>query len=182
MPTADIARIEDLEAKHRRVIELMSEQGLDALLIQQPENFAWFTAGGDNTGRGGPDITAALFITPDARVIVGGNADIGQVFDTEILGLGFQLKERPWFEPKNVLLSDLCRGRRVGSDTPLPRTQDLSAELATLRFPLTPFECDRMRKIGRHLAHAVEATARNLQELQSEAEVAGEVSHRLLKH
>lgn len=182
MPTADIARIEDLETKHRRIIELMSEQGLDAVLIQQPENFAWFTSGGDNTGRGGSEITAALFITSDARVVVGGNSDIGQIFDTEILGLGFQLKERPWFEPKNVLLTDLCRGRRVGSDTALLRTRDLSAEIAALRLPLTPLECDRMRKIGRQLSHAVEATARNIQELQSEAEVAGEVAHRLLKH
>lgn len=182
MPIADTSRIEDIEAKHQRVREFLVEQELDAILLQEPENFAWMTSGGDSTGRGAPEPVAAIFVTPDARVVLGGNNDLGQLFDTEITGLGFQLKERPWYEPRHVLMADLCRGRRVGSDAPLAKTIDIREKLTALRVPLTPIECDRIRKVGRHLAHALEATARNLQRLQTEAEVAGEISHRLIKH
>jgi len=182
MPIADTSRIEDIESKHQRIREFLTEQQLDAVLLQQPENFSWLTSGGDNTGKGFPEPKASIFVTSDARVVLGGNSDLGQLFDTEITGLGFQLKERPWYEPRQVLMADLCRGRRVGSDAPLGKTIDVSEKLAGMRVPLTPVEADRIRKLGRQLAHALEATARNLQRLQTESEVAGEVAHRLMKH
>jgi len=182
MPIADTSRIEDIESKHQRIREFLTEHQLDAVLLQRPENFAWMTSGGDNTGRGSPETIASIFVTPDARVVLGGNSDLGQLFETEIVGLGFQLKERPWYEPRQVLMTDLCRGRRVGSDLPLGKATDVSAELAAMRIPLTPVEGDRARKVGRQVAHALEATARNLQRLQTESEVAGEIAHRLMKH
>lgn len=182
MPIADTSRIEDIEAKHQRIREFLTERQLDAVLLQRAENFSWMTSGGDSTGKGFPEPRASIFVTADARVVLGGNADLAQLFETEITGLGFQLKERPWYEPREVLMTDLCRGRKVGSDLPLGKTTDVSAELAAMRIPLTQVEADRIRKIGRQVAHALEATARNLQRLQTEAEIAGEVAHRLMKH
>ena len=181
LPTAAPERYDDIERKQRRIIEFLSAHDLDALLLQKPQNFAWFTSGGDVT-RGGGEATAALFITSEARVIVGSNTDCGQLFDREVMGLGFQLKERPWFESKGLLLGDLCRGRKVGSDTGFPGTRNVAALLTQLRVPLSEPECERMRKLGAMVAHAVEATARNLQGGNTEAEIAGEMAHRLIKH
>ena len=45
-------RAGDVEQKQQAVADFLEREGLDALVIQQPENFAWFTAGGDNS-RGG---------------------------------------------------------------------------------------------------------------------------------
>jgi Xaa-Pro aminopeptidase len=150
-------------------------------LIQDPANFAWFTAGGDNS-RGGSSLDiGTLFITPEARVLVTDNVNSPLLFDHELPGLGFQLKERPWHQPRKQLVEDIVRGRQVGSDFPLDGLVHVSEKLTELRLPLTELECVRMRDLGKAVAHAVEATARRFPRGATEAEVAAEVAHRLYK-
>jgi Xaa-Pro aminopeptidase len=174
-------RVADIDRKHRFVSDFLESHHYDALLLQEPSNFAWFTAGGDNSRCGSSETTAALFVTPEARVLVAGNVDSSQLFERELPGLGFQLKERPWHEPRHLLVEDLCRGRVVASDSGFGRTHDVSMHLTGMRLPLTVLECERLRELGKHVAHAVEATARNCTRGQTEAEVAGELAHRLVK-
>ena len=182
IPIPEVARIADIEMKQARVAEFLDRAGLDALLLETPANFGWFTSGGNCSREGGATPLAALFITPSARVVVCHNSETSHVFDHEIPGLGFQLKELAWTEPLADILSDLCRGRRVGSDRCFPHTQDFSDAIRQLRTPLTPLECSRIRTLGRHVVHAVEATARSLICGRIEAEIAGELAHRLIKH
>jgi len=182
LPAADHVRYEAIEQRQQQIADFLAQRRMDALLLQHPANFAWFTCGGDSSRRGLGEPAAALFITPEARVLVCGNTETDQLFDIELPGLGFQLKERPWYEPKSVLISDLCRGRRVASDSGFEGTLDVSSELATFRVQLSDIECDRMRTLGKAVAHALEATARGLEPGRTEAEIAGEISHRLLKH
>lgn len=179
--TIDPDRAADIEAKHRLVGEFLERHGYDALLLEQPQNFAWFTSGGDCTRRGSSETTAALFITGDARVVVTNNVDSAQLFERELHGMGFQLKERPWQEPTPLLVEDLCRGRTVASDRARPGLRDASVNLPGMRLPLTEFECRRLRALGRGVAHAVEATCRRLDADRTEADIAGELAHRLLK-
>lgn len=171
----------DIEQKHRAVAEFLESHHYDALLLQKPSNFAWFTSGGDCTRAGSSETIAAVFITPDARVIVSSNVDSAEIFERELLGLGFQLKERPWHEPRHLLIDDLCRSRTVASDTGFGHADDVSPQLAGLRTPLTVLECERMRELGRLVSHAVEATARQCLQGETEAEIAGELAHRLIK-
>ncbi len=180
--TIDPERGLDVEQKHLRVADFLRADGFDALLLQHPDNFSWFTTGGDCTRGGMCDATAALFVTPDARVVLTNNVDSGEMFDWQLSGLGFQLKERPWQEPRQVLIEDLCRGRSVCTDVPMTGATCIAEELTELRMPVPAFECRGMRELGRRVAHAVEATARNFLLGQSEAEVAGQLAHRLLKH
>jgi Xaa-Pro aminopeptidase len=182
IPTSDPKQLNDISRKHQAVAELLESQGYDALLLQKPSSFAWFTSGADNSRSGSTETTAALFITSEARVVITSNVDSPQLFDHKLFGMGFQLKERCWHEPRRELLDDLCRGRNVASDTGLGPTADISAQLLGIRAPLTATECERYRKVGRFTAHAVEATGRHCRQGQSEAEIAGEVAHRLIKH
>lgn len=177
--TTEPERTAEIDQKHRLVAELLESHGCDALLLEKPDNFAWFTAGGsccrfEASG-------AALFITPQARVLVTSNADSNRLFDREIPGAGFQLKQRPWHEPRRVLIEDLCRGRTVASDSGFDNTKNVSAELAAMRRRLTARECKQMRQLGREIVHAVEATARQCKQRQTEADIAGEVAHRMIK-
>ena len=80
------------------------------------------------------------------------------------------------------LLADLCRGRTVASDTGFGRTPDIGLRLTGLRLPLVSFDQDRLRFAGKLVAHAVEATARGLTSGRTENEIAGELSHRIMKH
>lgn len=168
--------------RQRHVSEFLKSRHCDALLLQRPHNFSWFTVGGSSLRFNSADVNASLFLTPDSRVVVTSSVDSGQVFDREIPGLGFQTKERPWHEPRPVLIEDLCRGRKVISDCGFPGTKEESAAIDALRLPLQPLECERLRQLGKDMAHAVEATARNLEPGHSESEIAGEVAHRLIKH
>jgi Xaa-Pro dipeptidase len=178
----DVDRISDIQYKQAAVNRFLQSRNLDGLLLQRPSNFAWITSGGDCSRGGSKDASAALFLTSDARVVVTTNADSAQLFDRELQGLGFLLKERPWHEPLKALVEDLCRGRAVASDECFNGTHEVSAQLTGLRLPLSVLECRRLRELGPAIAHAVEASGRNCQLGQTEAEIAGEVAHRLIRH
>jgi Xaa-Pro dipeptidase len=182
IPTVDPDRADDIEFKQHLLAEFMERENFDAVLLEHPASFAWFTSGGDSTRSGEREPTAFLFITPHARVVICRNSDTVQVFDHELPGLGFQLKERPWTDSLREILADLCRGRQVASDSGFPKTKNVSEQLRQFRLQLTPFECRRMRILGRNLAHALEATGRGLKPGRVESEIAGEIAHRLIKH
>lgn len=174
-------RVADIDLKHERIAQFLSTEGLDGLILQKSCNFSWFTSGGKNGTSEGDHSQAALFLTPTARLVICQNSDTTQIFDHELPGAGFQLKERPWMEPLESLLLDLCRGRQVGSDCGLSKTRDVSNVIAKLRSPFSNFECAKLRELGSDLSHAVEATGRNLTVGRTEAEIAGELVHRLSK-
>jgi Xaa-Pro aminopeptidase len=181
MQIVDPNRAVDIESKHRSVSEFLETHRYDALLLQKPGNFSWFTSGADCSQAGSSQTTADLFITREARVVICSNTDSSQLFERELPGLGFQLKERPWHTPRPALVEDLCRGRTVASDTGVGRTIPVALQLMGMRIPLTVLECERLRELGRVIAHAVEATARHCSRGQTEAEIAAELSHRLIK-
>lgn len=177
----DLERADDVADRQRQLANLLRANGADALLLSRPENFAWLTGGADATRAGTVETVARLFVTPEARLLVTNNVDSQYLFDRELPGLGFQLKERPWFEPTDQLALDLCRGRAVASDDGFAKTIDLSAEVAKLRLPLAERETNAIRLLGREIAHAVEATARGCRAGETEAEVAAGLAHRLMK-
>lgn len=182
MPLVDLDRNAEVTRRHALLIEYLRLKGLDGLLLREPANFAWLTCGADNTRRGGWEPVAAIFVTSEARVILCNNVDSGQIFDRDLMGLGFLLKERPWTENLEVLRQDCCRGRKIASDNGFPGTENVGADLRPFRMTLTPREHVQLRSLGRELAHAIEATCRNFERGESEAEIAGQLAHRLLKH
>lgn len=178
LQTIDVDRTQEVDRRHGLLSEYLSLRNLDGLLLTRPENFAWLSCGGDNIRRGGGVPSAAIFVTPDARLVLCNNADSGQIFDRELAGLGFQLKERPWTEDRHVLLNDLGRGRAIASDVD---EVGLHRDLTEFRLALSAVEQDRLRLLGRDVAHAVEATCRQCERGETESEVAGQLAHRLLK-
>jgi Xaa-Pro dipeptidase len=182
IPTTDPRRAIDVDRKQQQIIDFLEQHQLDAVLLQSPENIAWFTAGADLTRSGSGESIAAVFITQDARLIACSNVDANQIFDRAIPGLGFQIKTRPWYEALSQLIKDLCKGRKVASDSGVEQTRNVSEELKAMRFPLSELEGERIRDLGKLVSHAVEATARRVERGLTEQEIAGTLSHRLLKH
>src|SRR5439155_16633885 len=158
----------------------LQEIGCDGLLVLDPDNFAWLSGGG--TARGVRDAAElpALYFTPEGRWVLSSNADSQRLFDEELDGLGFQLKEWPWHWGRAQLLSDLCQGRRVASDRPLNGCQAVGDRLRTMRRRLTAYEQACYRALGQIVSHALEACCRTLAPGETEREVAGQVSHRLM--
>ncbi|MBI3861241.1 MAG: M24 family metallopeptidase [Planctomycetia bacterium] len=178
----DPDRYEDIDRKQERIAAFLTRRKYDGLLLRRPCNFAWFTSGAECPRDAAHEPAAALFITPEARVVLADNVDSSQLFDRHLAGMGFQLKQRPWHEGRSGLLDDLCRGRSVACDVQQAGATNEAAEIAALRLPLTALECERLRKLGGIAAHAVEATARNIELGQTEAEIAGQLANRLYRH
>jgi hypothetical protein len=170
----------DIESKQLRVAALLREVGCDGLLVLHPDNFAWLSSGGAARGILDPDALPGLYFTPDGRWLISSNADSQRIFDEEIDGLGFQLKEWPCHTERAPLLEDLCSGRTVAADVPLGSCKVVMPELQSMRRVMTDYEIACHRTLGQTLSHALEATGRTLSVGETEREVAGQISHRLL--
>ncbi len=186
----DPDRLARVEARQTAIAALIDARGLDAVLLTEPVNMAWIScgadlSGGESDGAGGA--AAAVFLTRQSRVAVCSDADSPHLFDRELPGLGFQLKQRPWRQPRSELLTDLCRGRVVGTDRvrgfdePADAPGDLRAALAALRSELDAVEVAALTELAADVAHAVEATCRGAVPGRLEGDLAGEVAHRLLR-
>jgi len=177
----DKQRLTDVDEKHARVRKLLAASGADALLLQDHANIAWFTAGADPARCMAEGCQTSLFVTDDARLFATNAVDSAQLFEREAFGLGFQLKQREWFQPHGALVEDLCRGRKVVSDSGFEGTRSVAKDVVQLRLPLTDLEVDRIRRLSKVLVHAVEISAGHIRPGVTEASVAGELSHRLIR-
>src|SRR5262245_43560436 len=108
----------DVDAKQALIGALLEEVKCEGLLVLEPENFAWLSSGGAARGVVDEGELPALYFSQEGRWVLCSNVDTQRLFDEEIDGLGFQLKEWPWHWGRAQLLSDLLQGRRVVCDRP----------------------------------------------------------------
>lgn len=172
----------DIEGKQAQVAALLAEIDCDALLVLEPENFAWLTNGATARGVLDEQQLPGLYISADVRALLTSNVDSQRFFDEELDGLGFQLKEWNWSAGREQLLSYLARGRRMASDLPRSDCKPAREQLRRLRRVITDHELPGYKQLGHILAHALEATCRTMALKETEQEIAGHLSHRVLKH
>jgi Xaa-Pro aminopeptidase len=170
----------DVEAKSAQVVELLRRVSCDGLLLLESDNSAWLTSGG--TARGGLDPASgpAGYVSGECRWVLAGNPDAQRLFDEEVDGLGFQLKQWPWHWGRDRLVADLCAARKLACDRPLPGTVDVGDRLRLMRRRLSRYEQACYRALGLTLAHALEAACRTLSPGDTEREAAGQLAHRLV--
>ena len=175
----------DIEAKQARVAELLREHEREGMLLLEPENVSWLTSGATPRGHLDAESLPTLYCTAESRWLICSNVDSQRLFDEELDGLGFQLKEWPWHWGRDQFFADLCPGRKIACDV-LPGSEIdgdfhvVADQLAKDRRALTAYEQACLLTLGQVVAHAVEATCRTLQQLDTEREVAGQLAHRLM--
>lgn len=176
------ARRDDVEEKHRRIVGFLEESGHDAVVLGRSDSVAWFTSGGDlRQDMCSEHASVLLFINRNCRAVIADNVQSARVFEEELAGLGFQLKERPWYDDPEGVVAELSHSKRVCTDNGLRGLDNEMPRLRDLRLSLTRLERQRMRELGRTLALAVEATCRNFQPGETEADIAGHLAHRLFR-
>lgn len=176
-------RRDDVDEKHKRVIDFLEATGYDAVILGRSDSIAWFTSGAD-LGRtlGGDSASAWLYVNRNCRAVVADNVQSARIFEEEVAGLGFQLKERPWHEEPERVLKELAHGKRVAiDDVRIGEGEPAADALRALRLRLTKLDRRHFRELGRTLTLAIEATARNFQPGETEADLAGHLAHRLLR-
>lgn len=180
-PTVRVAaRRADVDAKQDRLASLLETMTCEAALLLMPAHVSWFTAGMNVRGLIADSERPAVYTNGRQRWLLCSNADSQRLFDEELDRLGFQLKEWTWEGGRADLLMSVTAGKKIAADRPFPGTFALAERLRPLVRVLSAAELDDYRELGRLVAHAVEATARNVPAGATEEEVAGHVGHRLL--
>ena len=180
-PVQDVnARRADVDAKQLMVGRLLQAAGAEAVLLLMPAHVAWFTSGMNVRGLVADSERPGVYTNGQQRWLLCSNVDTHRLFDEELDRLGFQLKEWTWDGGRADLLMNVTTGRKVLGDRPFPNMPLINDKLRPLLRVLSPYEQAEYRHLGRVVAHAVEATARNFARGQTEAEVAGQLGHRLL--
>ena len=172
----------DVDEKHRLIGEFLEERGLEGVVLGRADSIAWFTSGGDLGQSFASDAAAVfLYVTRTTRAILADNVQSARVFEEELAGLGFQLKERPWYQDAGRVVAELTHNKPAASDVPWPDLRFEADRLLALRRSLSPRERQFLRGLGRTLTLAIEATCRNFQPGETEADVAGHLAHRLIR-
>jgi hypothetical protein len=178
---AESDRRADVEGKHARVATLIQETGSDGMLVLEPENFAWLTSGGTAWGVLDRGELPALFYTPDQRCVLCSNVDSQRLFDEEVNGLGFDVREWPWQMGRRKFLHDFCAEKRYACDQSWAGLRPIGENLHFHRRTHTGFEQSCLRVVGQIVCHALEATGRAMKpEDLTEQEVAGQICHRVM--
>src|SRR5262249_31689177 len=104
-----VERRRDVDEKHRRVADFLQESGYDAIVLGRADSVSWFTSGGDLAQTLLSAGSAVLvYVNRHCRAVVTDNVQSARAFEEELAGLGFQLKERPWFEDPVRVIDELA--------------------------------------------------------------------------
>jgi antitoxin VapB len=166
---------DEFAEKRRRIAGLLAARGLSGLLLGRSSSWSWAACGREaNIATNSESAVAALLFTPQRDYLLASRIEMPRLVAEELGELPFEPVEFPWHEPERLaaLASELAGGA-VGADIALPGAQMLNAEIAALRFDLTPEEQERFRALGRATGAAIEAAARAIGPGMSELAIAG---------
>jgi len=181
MTDAVRARRADIDAKQAILARLFGEMECEAVILFMPAHVAWFTGGMITRGLIADGERPGVYTNGRQRWLVCGNADSHRLFDEELDGLGFMLKEWQWAVGRAALLGDLVAGKKLASDRPFPGMPLVNERLRPELRPLPPTDRANAVSLGAAVAHALEATARALHPGETEAEVAGQLANRIAR-
>lgn len=178
MTDAVLARRADIDVKQAVLTRIFKEMECEAAILFMPAHVAWFTGGMTARGLIADGERPGIYTNGRQRWLVCGNADSHRLFDEELDGLGFMLKEWHWAIGRAALLGELVANKRVGSDRPFPGLPLVNDRLRPELRPLMATDRANYEALGAVVAHALEATARAIQPGETEAEVAGQLANR----
>ncbi|RMH55014.1 MAG: M24 family metallopeptidase [Deinococcus-Thermus bacterium] len=138
----------------------MAAQGYERFFVQQPENFAWLTGGGDNTVLTLRPVAAWLEVTPQTVRLHSSRIEARRLREEEVGGL--EVVPYPWYAPPKA-----------------EGPSDQEHDLTPLRLVLSPEEQDRYRTLGRDAAQALGESLRFADPEWSEFELAGAIAEEL---
>jgi len=149
----------------------MDQQGLGALLLRGPANFAWYTNGADNrVDHASPFGVADVLVTKDGEYVFTNNIEAPRMREEQTPD--FEVVEHPWYAGEAPALRGLIGDASLGADFPLAGASDVSEEVAPLRYVLDQDAVERYREVGADAAGAIDEAANSLRPAMDEREAA----------
>lgn len=182
LPKTAPSRSDFALSRHQRIRQFLKDRNFDGLLLTRPSNIAWYTGGAEPPRGLFGQSTAALLLTAESATLLARRSETEVMFGTETAIQGLQLRTCDWPEGSQDFWKDWSRSKRVASDHPFDVGEDVSPEIASMRLPLSSLEIETLRKLGIRIARAIEKAAREFQRGDTEAQIAGDVASRLVRH
>jgi antitoxin VapB len=157
-------RLQEIEVKHNRLRELLTQRHADGIWLQRTRNIAWVTAGADASIPADSETGAySVLVTVDKRVIYSNNIEATRLRAEENFeSLGFSFHEFPWHTAENPT------GAHLLVDTSSLVEQDMQQ----LRLVLMESEQERFRALGQDTAAALNEAIRAVRTGDAEFEIA----------
>ncbi len=161
--------------KLSRLRAVMALRGVTAAHLARADSVAWFTGGArvyvDTSSERG---VGSILVTPTASYLLTDNIEAPRLVAEEPLG-GFSVVAPEWHAAVRPI-DALTAGLVLGSDVPGGGGVGLSADLVSLRAPLTAEEVVRYRALGADLGAAMMGIATGVVPGMTEHQVAGLVA------
>jgi antitoxin VapB len=160
--------------KHRRVVEFLDAGGFDGVLLNRVDNFAWYTGGGEcHVNLAAEAGVGALLIRRDGAVLITNNVERPRLMEEELGGLGLMQEICDWWQDDLApAVQRLAPGMKIASDTDVPGASPAAADIARLRWSLTPEEVRRYRALGKEVGQAIGEACMAVQPGMTEHEAA----------
>jgi Xaa-Pro dipeptidase len=158
-----------------RLLELIERNGLGAVVLRRPENFAWYTRGGNSRVEyAAPEGVADVVVTPEGEWVLTSTIEAARMRAEE--AVGFEVVEYPWEEGAAQALHELVGEVPLGADLPLPGARDLSEGVAALRRVLDSEAIGRLRDVGADLVAAFSDVVEHIEPGMTEHDAAGHLA------
>jgi Xaa-Pro aminopeptidase len=136
----------------------MERRGAGAVVLRRPENFAWYTGGGNSRVEyASPVGVADVVLTADGEWVLTSTIEGPRMGDEE--AVGFEVVEYPWEQGPDAALRELTGERPAVADIPLDGAVSLGEDLDAIRRVLDPDAIERLRAVGADLSAALEEAA-----------------------
>jgi Xaa-Pro dipeptidase len=162
-------------ARRERLRGLMEELGAAAAILRRPENFAWYTGGGNSRVEYvSPLGVADVVLTSDHEWVLTSTIEGPRMRDEE--AMGFDVVEYPWEQGPDRTLAELVGGVPLAADLPLEGAEVFGERLDSVRRVLDPDAVEHLRGIGADLTAALEDAADTVEPGITEHEAADAIA------
>ena len=168
----------EVREKLTRMIALLDERALEAIILKKGANIAWAIAGRAHVPTTLELACMDLVIRREGIEVITNKIEAERLAKEELSGIE-KVTVINWFEGRD---GQLPNGERVGIDGPDPVRVNLATEIETLRRDLNEFEVARFRQICTDSAIALGNAMRSAKQGMSEVELAGSIAKECWDH
>jgi Xaa-Pro dipeptidase len=153
--------VTELEIKTDRIQQMLSNEGLDGVLLNAQHNFSWLSGGSNGIDMTRENGAGFLFVTRSGeRYVIANNIEMPRLLTEQISEYDFNPIEVTWQaekDPHTILnaAKSVTNGSTFGCDVGFSETSFIEPLIAECRYELTQEEIDRYKQLGQDAGKAV---------------------------
>ncbi len=166
----------DRKRKCGRLSKYLDRNALDELWFATDGNVGWLLGGDPLIVRSSPVGAAAVKFDGETISVVTDTIEAERL-KAEELPAGIAVEAVDWYEGGVEGMIETRASDAAGADIPVPGLA--TVEPRKFRLPATDRDIERLRRLGRDTAEALEATSREIGPTDTEREIAADLGYRL---